>query len=246
VITVISALAAFVLLGFSVGKVSNAKRSGLDVEMLGDPLIRFVTAEDIRQHIEEDYGHIQGKAVTDIDLQAIEMDLSDLPHIDRVEVYRTIDHRVQVKAEQRVPLFRWVDRSGITGYVDSKGDFLQLSKAYVHPCIPVTGDFGFSSFPDDNMDEAHILSSVRPMMEFISADGFWSAQILQLDVQEDGELVMIPRVGNHEIVMGSPEGYEEKFKKLKAFYEEGITQTNWNLYRRLDLRFEDQVVCTRR
>ena len=65
-------------------------------------------------------------------------------------------------------------------------------------------------------------------------------------IKENKEIELIPRVGNHNILLGNINGYEEKFKKLKLFYSEGVKQTGWNNYKEINLKFKDQIVCVKK
>lgn len=84
------------------------------------------------------------------------------------------------------------------------------------------------------------------LASFISSDEFWEAQISQIYVDNSGDLVLIPRVGNHEIIFGEPTSINTKFEKLKIFYDEALSKTGWNEYEALNLKFKNQVVCTKK
>ena len=79
-------------------------------------------------------------------------------------------------------------------------------------------------------------------------DNFFSpvVQIDQIYINENNEVQLIPRVGDHLIVLGNFDRYEQKLEKLRKFYLFGLNETSWNIYSKIDLRFKDQVVCTRK
>jgi cell division protein FtsQ len=70
--------------------------------------------------------------------------------------------------------------------------------------------------------------------------------IKQIDVDEKGDLFIIPRIGQHEIAFGKPDNIESKFKKLMAFYEHIIPNAGWDMYSTINLQYTDQIVCTKR
>ena len=39
---------------------------------------------------------------------------------------------------------------------------------------------------------------------------------------------------------------EEKFERLKTFYEKGLNQIGWNKYSRISLEFNNQIICTKK
>ena len=60
------------------------------------------------------------------------------------------------------------------------------------------------------------------------------------------DIELIPRVGNHTIVFGDANQIESKFEKLIVFYNKGLSNTGWNEYSVINLKYEGQVVCTKR
>ena len=42
------------------------------------------------------------------------------------------------------------------------------------------------------------------------------------------------------------ENMEEKFRKLKTFYHEGLNHVGWNKYSRISIEFSNQIICTKK
>ncbi len=99
---------------------------------------------------------------------------------------------------------------------------------------------------EEDITGAHQLKALFEIAKFISTDKFWNSQISQLFVNDNAEIEMIPRVGNHTIVLGSANNIEEKFDKLMIFYKKGLNNTGWNNYSTINLKYKNQVVCTKR
>jgi cell division protein FtsQ len=77
-------------------------------------------------------------------------------------------------------------------------------------------------------------------------DPFWKAQIEQVYVDQHGEFILAPRVGDHLIEFGNINDMSIKFRNLKALYKQGWDTREWNLYKRINLKYKGQVVCTKR
>jgi cell division protein FtsQ len=90
------------------------------------------------------------------------------------------------------------------------------------------------------------LRDAYQLVQFISRDRFWSAQIDQIYIDEDDEIDIIPRMGRHLIHLGSIDNYEGKLKNLKAFYDQVLPETGWSRYNFINLEFSDQIVCKKR
>ena len=56
---------------------------------------------------------------------------------------------------------------------------------------------------------------------------------------------MVPRIGPHIIILGSIDNYEAKFEKLWLFYTEGLKNVGWNQYLKINLKYKDQIVCSK-
>lgn len=86
-------------------------------------------------------------------------------------------------------------------------------------------------------------------VQFVETDDFWCSEIVQIVVSKghDGapEIELVPRVGNHTVLFGPPDGAEEKFDKLMTFYRHGLRNIGWEEYRTINVKYKDQVVCTK-
>ena len=62
----------------------------------------------------------------------------------------------------------------------------------------------------------------------------------------DQEVELVPRVGNHRIMLGTLEGFEEQLAYLKLFYEQAIPKMGWEKYSMINLKYKNQIVCTKK
>ena len=86
-------------------------------------------------------------------------------------------------------------------------------------------------------------TDLLPLVEFIQNDKFWKAQIKQIYVNGDGELILTTLVGNQLIEFGTTENMEKKFRNLRAFYEQVLKDNNWKKYNRIILKFDNQIIA---
>jgi cell division protein FtsQ len=93
--------------------------------------------------------------------------------------------------------------------------------------------------------ESATLKNVLRLTHYIHSNAFWNAQIEQIAVTNENEFQLVPKIGNHIIEFGAAENIEEKFSKLQTFYKEGLNYVGWNNYKTINLKFDNQVVCTK-
>jgi cell division protein FtsQ len=144
-------------------------------------------------------------------------------------------------------------------YIDKKGEFMPVSDKYTPPVIvangyiyntytemkittPVLTD---DSLKNDSLMIPRTINQVYALAKFVEADTFWTANTEQIYVNEHQELELIPRVGNHRVLLGDTIDLQDKFRRLMIFYKEGLSKTGWNNYSVINLKFRNQVVCTK-
>jgi cell division protein FtsQ len=103
------------------------------------------------------------------------------------------------------------------------------------------------------------LTKLANFVGIVERDDFWSAQIVQINVPGDApgsngnpyrwrepELELVPRAGDHTVLLGRLDGDEkQKLEKLRLFYLDGLRHEGWDRFGRIDIRYKDQIVCTR-
>ena len=52
--------------------------------------------------------------------------------------------------------------------------------------------------------------------------------------------------GEHIVYMGQMEGFEKKLKRLKTFYRKAMGQVGWNKYVKINLEYDNQIICTKK
>jgi cell division protein FtsQ len=65
-------------------------------------------------------------------------------------------------------------------------------------------------------------------------------------VTANNEIILIPRIGDHEVELGTLDDYPIKLAKLKMFYLHGLNKIGWGDYKSISLKFKNQVVCTKK
>ena len=84
------------------------------------------------------------------------------------------------------------------------------------------------------------------VVEYISADKFWSAEFLQIVAHDGGDkmqLSAVTRSGGFLVELGDTYDIEHKLKSLRRFYDEVLSNVGWDAYSRISVRYDGQVVC---
>lgn len=254
---VVLAVGLMVCLGFAGYEQNHKACTGIEVKIAKSEENSFVTKEDIFEILANRGDSLEGKMLSTIDYNALEDLLMNNPSIKDVQVYAGLDGKVNVKVKQRAPLVRVFNNSDESYYIDVDGFLMPLSENYTSRVIVANGyirdKFHASYARDlnkistvDSLSKTTVLDDIYLIAKRLENDEFWGSQIQQIWVDENQELVLIPRVGNHKIIIGDRIDLDLKLNKLMIFYKEGLNKTGWNQYSIINLKYKDQVVCTKR
>ncbi len=214
----------------------------------------FVTIDGIAQMVDNRNQKLTGKLFDSINAVKIEQRLCDYAPVHRAEVYKTIDGTLHVDITQRTPVLRIINRYGECYYLDEYGEALKHSSRYSAYVLVANGYInqrspgqeGFSVLKETEPGKRNIMRELFDLANYINNDKFWKAQIQQIYVNADGDFELIPRVGAHVIVFGRFEYPDEKFSKLLSLYCNGFNVKGWNEYDVINLKYNGQLVCTKR
>lgn len=214
----------------------------------------FIDEQEISELIKSKEKLI-GNHLGAINTTLLEKIIMSNPFVQKAEVYSSVDGNINVSVTQRNPLVRIITMHDEQFYIDDRGDFMPVSNKYSPPVLVANG-YIFDRYTEQKINfvvtNNNTSSQVKPIIEqvyelaqFIEADTFWNAQAEQIYVNENQELELIPRIGNHRIVIGDSENLTEKFNRLMIFYTQGLNKTGWNNYSIINLKYRNQVVCTK-
>lgn len=211
----------------------------------------FVMEEDVRNMV-LNLGYGEGMNIDQIDVAQLEKLLNNNPSIKDAEVFTSIDGVLNIELSQRNPVLRVFTETGDSYYIDEQGWMMPLSNKFTSRIAVANGKIttpfalGYEMNVMDENQEEEALKDLFQVASFIHQDSFWKAQIAQIYVNEKGDLELIPRVGGHNIIFGRGNDIELKFEKLMIFYEKGLSKTGWNEYETINLKYNNQVVCTKK
>ena len=241
----------FIVAGIVISAVEHKKVSrtiGIDMDILQlEDSYTLVSEQDILKTMERSFGsNLVGIPIEEIDVERVEKVLEDVAFIKNADVYIDAQNKIHISIEQRKPVIRIIDNNGFNYYMDKDGHKMPLSKHHSVNVMVATGNI--IPYTDDflEMDRPNILRDVFNLVKICQKDEFLNAQIEQIYVNKLGELILIPKVGNHKILFGKYENVEDKLERLKIFYKEAIPYEGWNKYKSISLKFKDQVVAKKK
>jgi len=187
-------------------------------------------------------GTIKGAPVASFNLHELEQLLENNPWIEGAELYFDNRDVLHVNITEKEPVARVFTTTGTSFYIDSAGSRMPLS-AKLTARVPV-----FTGFPGKNSLNAAdslLLNDVRVTANYIFQEPFWSSQVAQIDITPEGNMEMVPVVGNHLVKLGNGEDIDQKFHRLMVFYKQVLSQAGFDRYKVIDVQYKGQVVASK-
>lgn len=177
-----------------------------------------------------------GKKMSVIKSKVLERQLKTHPLIENAECYKTPEGSICIEITQRVPFLRVISNNGENYYLDNKGSIIPPgAKCNAHVAI-VTGE----------VEKPFAMKELYKMGVFLQNNPFWEAQIEQINILPGNEIELVPRIGDHIIFLGKLENFKDKLGRLEKFYEKALNKVGWNKYSRINLEFDNQIICTKK
>lgn len=209
----------------------------------------FMDEKDVENLVYSRLDTIVNKPIGTIQLSEIETVIESDPSVKNAEVYAEINGNVHFDVELKKVIARIKPDTSVGFYVDVAGEVMPWVAKYTPRVLTVSGDLGAYVWYDQDTNHTDLtghhklLHDVFALASYVDTSAFWKAQIGQIHIRPNGDAVMLPLIGEHEIVLGDLKDFEVKFKKLMKFYSEVITKVGWGKYSEVNLKFEDQIVC---
>ncbi len=223
----------------------NILCSAVHVSMLKEKDSQFIQEKDVEKLIvsllPEQNLHIPLK---EINLNALERSLAKNPYIKNAEVYVDAKGKMMAEVQQHLPLVRVVNENNVSYYLNQDGEKMPIAEGFSARVIVASGHI-----VDNDLDVGEIkteqVKNVYLLAKYINENDALKALVEQIYVEKNNDIVLTPKVGEHQIVFGSVNDIEEKFRNLLVFYKEGLSTVGWDKYKKVNLKFKNQIVCTK-
>ncbi|OYU83972.1 MAG: cell division protein FtsQ [Flavobacterium sp. BFFFF2] len=227
---------AFILLAVialnSFTRIRNSARKVTQISIhIDHPDQPLMTSETVNKLLIEKIGPLQSQLKDGLDLNTLEISVRNLKMVQQAQVALGLNGKLSINIKQRVPVGR-VFLGTRSFYIDTEGINVPLSDFYTAHVPLITGKVGGIS-----------RQKLTEVLQYIQADSFLKKNIIGLKVLDQSVLEMYPRNQDFVIDFGRPIRIREKFKNYQAFFQKAVVDSSLGKYKRLNLRYTQQVVC---
>ncbi|WP_309641933.1 cell division protein FtsQ [Flavobacterium sp.] len=193
----------------------------------------FIKQETVNKLLIENKTDASAIQKVDLDLNRLEKSINANPMIEKSEVFVSIDGVLKAVVKQKTPIARLFNDEG-SFYIDYQGSTMPLSAEFTARVPIVSGEIN-----KVNQDE------FNKLLRFVYDDDFLKKNIIGIQITPSGSLKMLNRNFDYEIEFGQTVNIETKFKNYKAFYQKAVVDSSLYKYKKINLTFTQQVVCTK-
>lgn len=232
-IVVVLAAALVIAALWAQGKAGGERCTVVDVEIANADSSAFVTPDGVRAQLKTIGIKTVGQLMDDINTDRIEEALAASDYVEQAECVKCPGGRLLVSATQIVPVLRVFDGDN-SYYVNRAGKRVAATASY-HADVPVV--------------EGHFTKQWQPtrLLPLVDAVEAMDGQFASMYVARDSNNVfVVPRIKGHVVNFGPVTGIDSKLAKLRLFYREVMPQKGWMTYDTISLKWDHQVVATRR
>lgn len=238
-----AALGFLILLIYSMQKRKNSFCLGTIINITESNQNYFITQSEVEAIVNFD-GDIKQMSLKNINLLKIASQLKKNLWVKNADLYFDNDNNLRINIEQQQPIARLYTVYGTSAYLDKIGLRMPVKSGATARVLAITG------FPSYNNELAKtdsiLLKNAVVIANYVVADTFLNAQIAQVNIDNKGKFELIPTIGNHIVMLGDTTDLKQKFDKLVLFYKKVWLKNGIDIYEKIDLRFNNQIVATKR
>ena len=217
------------LLSFSLKRFNQKPMEKVSVKMIEtkEP-VYFIDEKEVKELVKKSN---PTKKVGDINIPELEKRLNNLPGVDSANVYLNLNGYLNLNIKQRVPAFR-LNKNGEDFYVDEKGIEFPISTNYSFPCMLVTGNVKKTEYV-----------SLAELISKINKDEFSRKYFIGIS-KTNNDYNLLTSEGNFKVEIGDLENIDLKVKGFKAFVNKYLVYQSPEKYRKVSLKYDNQIVTT--
>lgn len=209
----------------------------------------FISTQEVKNRLQAAHAYPIGKPLAYVNLRKIEETLEQSPFVNKAESYKTEGGDVYITVTQRLPVVRIKAENGDDYYVDDQ-NLIMPNSHYTSDLVIATG----------NINRDFATRYIANLAKAINSNPTWQNLVVQVNVQPDRSIEIVPRVGDFIVNIGHLPAYknneirekaikqyvDKQFTRLQKFYRYGLSQAGWNRYSYIDLEFGNQIICKKR
>ena len=215
--------------------------TAVEVDLEAVSGVYFVEEKEILSVLSSSFPELKkGLSMQELPLNDIEDRLLGHPFIRTAEASVDQQGILKLKLTQHEPMARIARPESADGYITKEGLLISTSPTYTSRVLIIHGPYIGSLMEQGRLD---VMPELIPLIQFITQDKFWSAQVTELEINGRNDIRIHQQVGNQVIEFGDAKDFESKFNRIAVLYQEILPRKGWDAYQRISVKYKNQIVC---
>ena len=217
----------------------------------------FLTSQELLTRLQIRHLFFDKMRVKDLKVQRIERVIAAMPEVKNVNVYRHLGAELSIDLNLRKPIARVFNRQGESYYLDQEGFMMYRSPSHTARVLVFSGEINVPYNPrihcdfinNPNLKSSREIDQIYRISNYVCNDPLMHQLIGQVYLEADGDFILIPLLGEQQIIFGparSTKEVSDKFERLTHFYKEALPHEGWNKYKEISVKYEGQIVCRKK
>jgi cell division protein FtsQ len=222
-----------------------------EINILYNGAPELITKSTIRNQITESGIRVKGQPVISLPVKKLQKLLNKNPYVKKATISVGVNGIVKANILQRNPLVRVVDNEFNQCLLDYDGIVMPVNPDFPVRLVLANGNISslrlINALSEKKASKTlpRDLGNVHKIALKLQTDTLTSALVEQIYINEKKEIELIPKIGDQSIILGDTILLDEKLKNLRVFYKEGMKNFAWNNYKVINLKYKNQVVCSK-
>ncbi len=199
----------------------------------------------ILQNLQRNFGNFLSQKRKDISTNTIKQYLETQNFVQQASVSITITGILKIDIIQRLAVVRVFTKDKHTYYIDQYMNILRTDTDKSVNAIVANGDITDKASTVIDTIKNKQLFAIYKLSMMINQDSILRYQIDQI-VKQDTGYILVPKIGDYYITLGEKQDWQEELLRLHWLYKKAFLQYGWENYSHIDLRFKNQVICTKK
>jgi len=196
----------------------------------------FVEKDSLLASAEAVCGVTRHNHISSIDLHRINKLLTDNPWIEHGSAFIDLSDTLFIQAKEYEPVLRVFDMNGSSVYVTAEGVIIPSSPRYTPHLMIASGHF----------EEQAGIAEALVIAQAVSSDDYLAEHIGQIYLNEEHLFEVTVNNLPAKVLVGDICGINDKLARLRILLEKYNNTEELIGYKTLDLRYKNQIVCTKK
>lgn len=247
---VITGAALIVLFVFGRKQYLDTPLKGISFQLERSHRNGFVKKDSVISHAEAICNMESHAAISSINMMKIQKLLDGNPWIERSSAYIGLNDTLVIKAKEFEPMLRVFNHDKSSVYVTRDGVIFPSCPHYSPRVIIASGNFNFPK-PGKNSrvtDSIYAIDGLNETLQIalaIGNDPFLSGNVGQIYKNEHNEYELVVNNLSARVILSNTDALNDKLARLAILLEKFSGTEELKAYKTLNLKYKNQIVCTK-